>query len=33
MLTEEQGEKLLALIDKLDDDDDVQDVYTNFEMA
>jgi YebC/PmpR family DNA-binding regulatory protein len=31
-LSQEDGEKILALIDKLDDDDDVQDVYTNFEI-
>jgi YebC/PmpR family DNA-binding regulatory protein len=32
-LDEEQGEKILTLIDKLEDDDDVQDVYTNFEIT
>ncbi len=32
-LTEEQGEKILSLIDKLDDDDDVQEVYSNFEIT
>lgn len=30
---EEQAEKIMALIDKLDDDDDVQDVYTNMEIS
>ena len=30
---DEQGEKLLKLIDLLDDDDDVQNVYANFEVS
>ena len=32
-VTEQQAEQLIALIDKLEDDDDVQDVYANFEVA
>lgn len=32
-VNEEQAEKIMALIDKLDDDDDVQDVYTNMDVA
>lgn len=32
-VTEEQAEKIMNLIDKLDDDDDVQDVYTNMDVA
>ncbi len=30
LLDEEKAEKIMTLIDKLEDDDDVQDVYTNF---
>ncbi len=30
---EEKGEKLLKLIDALEDSDDVQTVYANFEMS
>jgi len=33
LLDEEKATKIMALIDKLEDDDDVQDVYTNFTMA
>ena len=32
-VTEPQAEQLIALIDKLEDDDDVQEVYANFEVA
>ena len=31
-LTEEQAEKLVALIDKLEEDEDVQNVYSNADM-
>ncbi len=30
---DEQGEKLLKLIDNLNDNDDVQNVYANFEVS
>ena len=30
---DEQGEKLLKLIDTLNDNDDVQNVYANFEVS
>jgi transcriptional/translational regulatory protein YebC/TACO1 len=30
---DEQGEKLLRLIDNLNDNDDVQNVYANFEVS
>jgi YebC/PmpR family DNA-binding regulatory protein len=32
-VNEEQAEKIMNLIDKLDDDDDVQDVYTNMDVS
>ena len=32
-MDEEKGEKLLKLIDALEDSDDVQAVYANFEMS
>jgi YebC/PmpR family DNA-binding regulatory protein len=32
-ITGDQGETLMKLIDALEDDDDVQNVYTNFEMS
>ena len=32
-LDEEKAAKIMALIDKIEDDDDVQDVYTNFTLA
>ena len=32
-IDEEKADKIMALIDKLEDDDDVQDVYTNFVIA
>lgn len=32
-VNEEQAEKIMSLIEKLDDDDDVQDVYTNMEVS
>jgi len=32
-INDEQGEKLLKLIDNLNDNDDVQNVYANFEVS